>query len=684
MRGAGRTWTLRGLDRRDRFVALVLVASLALPYVAALVRARSAGWLPSGDAGMIGLFARDVLHGPLPLVGTPTTAGTYSNGPVVNHPGPIEFYALALPMLAFGSAAGMLVWTVVVNLASVLVATWVVFRRLGPSVGLWAAFVIGGVAWSQGPAALVDPINSDAGAVALLALVVLAWAVACGDRRLLPLLAVWSAYYSQLHLGNLPIGLAITGWALAVVLVRWVLERVRPSADDDAAAALGEPAVPAGERPADERSARGSTTPQRERWWPWLVGALGVSVVLWAPVLVDAATREPSNVRAMWEYSRVSDREAQGWSSALRQAGRALDPRPLVLRTGVSVGDFVRPLSALDVALAVAVVGGLVAIAIAWRRRSPAISLLAWTSLVLAAAGTVAAARVPRAGIIRLGFYRWTFLLSAVVAIVIGAAVIELVRDARERGGGPPTRAIAAARSAAVASVALLALAAAFVATPVHGREDVVWGMEGQVGDVVLPAVDGRANVHIVPYGTLAARSLAMPLALELESHGHHVTVPAYERRNYGPHRSPRERPPDVVVVLTSSLGPRAPGPGRLLVRASADPVSREALDALVEQARSAPVAISPNGDAMAASAGLDPRELRLWVQGIAEDPARRFTSRTALRLFADGYLTSPRLDPEALDTLLERGAPTLWKQDTVQVTMLTPEQFRAEYGPID
>lgn len=682
MREAGRTWTLRGLDRRGRVVALAVAASIALPYVAAVLRARSAGWLPSGDAGMIGLFARDVLHGPLPLVGTPTTADISGNGPVVNHPGPIEFYALALPMLVLGSTTGMLVWTVAVNLASALVATWVVFRRLGPSVGLWAALVIGGVAWSQGPAALVDPINSDAGAVALLTLVVLAWAVACGDRRLLPLLAVWSAYYSQLHLGNLPIGLAITGWALAVVLVRWILGRSRRGAAPEPIAEQvtadeqrGEPtAVPAGAPPAE----------RRERWWPWLLGAFAVSAILWAPVIVDAVTGEPSNLRATWAYSRVSDRQAQGWSSALRQAGRALDPRPLVLRTGVGVGDFVRPLSALDVALAVTVVGILVAIAISWRRRSLVISLLAWTSLVLAAAGTVAAARVPRVGIIRLGFYRWTFLLSAVVAIVLGAAVIELVRDARERGGGPSVRAIAAVRSVAVACVALLALAATFVATPVHGREDVVWGMERRVSDVVLPAVDGKANVHIVPFGTLAARSLAMPLALELESHGHHVTVPAYEGRNYGPHRSPKERAPDVVLVLTSSLGPRAPGPGRLLVRASADPVSRDALDALAEQARSAPVAISPNGDAMAANVGLDPSELRLWVQGMAKDPARRFTSRAALRLFADGYLTSPRLDPEALETLLERGAPTLWKQDTVQVTLLTPEQFESQYGPIE
>ena len=72
MRGPGRTWTLRGLDRQGRIVACIVAAGLALPYVAAAVRARSAGWLPSGDAGMIGLFARDVLHGPLPLVGTPT------------------------------------------------------------------------------------------------------------------------------------------------------------------------------------------------------------------------------------------------------------------------------------------------------------------------------------------------------------------------------------------------------------------------------------------------------------------------------------------------------------------------------------------------------------------------------------------------------------------------------------
>lgn len=672
-RAIDRTWRLRDLDRGDRRAAVALAVLLALPYAAAAIRARNGGWVPSGDAGMIGLFARDVLHGHPPLLNTPTTADVFGDGPPAHHPGPIQFYALALPMYLLGSTTGMLAWTVVANLASPLVAAWVVFRRCGPGVGLWAAVVLGAVAWSQGPALIVDPINSDAGAIALVGLAALAWAVACGDRRLLPLLAVWSAYYGQMYLGNLPIALAMVAWALAVVAVR--MARARSSRDRAGRPSEGDAAVAATPIPTDPSVPRAIVS--EGRWWPWLLGASLASLVLWAPVIVEAVVGDPSNVRLLWDYSSQDDRRTLGWSTGIRLAGHALDPRVLALRTGVDADDLLRRLAPVDTILAIVVVVGLTAVAVAWRRRSSAISLLASTVLVLTAVGIAVGAQVPIAGVTRLGFFRWTFAASVLAVLTFGAAAIDAARAAR------PVHRARWARPVGVAAAALLALSAALVAQPAHGREDVVWGMERRVSDAVLPAVEGKANVHVVPFGPLAARSLAMPLALDLESHGHRVTVPEYEVRNYGSHRSARSREPDVVVVLTGSLGPTKPGPGRSVLQTTTDPRSLDAYRLLVGQARGGPVVVSPQGDAMATAAGLDPEAFRLWVDGMRKDPARRLRDTTALRLFADGYLASPRMDPDAMATLLERDPPSLWGQDAVTVTVLTPRQFEAAYGRI-
>ncbi|QXC60999.1 hypothetical protein KSP35_22240 [Aquihabitans sp. G128] len=666
----------------------MVAALLAVPFVAAVYRARAAGWVPSGDAGMIGLFARDVLHGHLPRLGTPSTAGLVSDAVAPRHPGPIEFYALALPMAALGPTNGMLFWTAFANGASVLVAAWSAFRRLGPGLGLWAAFACGALAWSLGPAALVDPINSDAGAVPLLGLAVLAWAVAAGDRRLLPLLALWSAYYSQLHLGNLPLGLALTTWALAWPLAGWALPVVRrrrwrrgrrrtpaPPIEVVAAGVASDPSAAAPDGPSPARSGGVAA-----RWWPWALGALALTLVLWAPVLVDAAAGHPSNLRLIWEYGRLDDRSAVGWRSGLRQAGHALSPRAVVLRNGLQPVDLRQPLSTRGAVGAVAVVLGLAAVVARHRRRRPELALLAGTALAFAAAGAVVGAQVPTLQVFRLGYFRWEAVVSALAVVALGAAVlleVSALRVARR----PLVREWARLFGAWLV-IGITVLGAA-VAGPKHGREDDGYAMERRISAAVLPSVVGKEDVLLVPYGPLASRSLAMPLALDLEAHGHHVTVPDFEADNYGDHRRADRTDPDVVVVLGGSVGQPKPLPGPLLLQFSMDTERRAAVLELSEQARSSAVRISSEGPALARAAGVDPGTFALWVQRLPDEPARYLRNETALRLFQAGYLDAPQLDRSRLAELLDPVHRSLWSQDTVQVTILTPEQYRATYGAI-
>ena len=57
---------LRDLDRRQALVAVALVVALVVPFGASVLRARSIGWLPSGDDALIGLRAGQSIESPLP------------------------------------------------------------------------------------------------------------------------------------------------------------------------------------------------------------------------------------------------------------------------------------------------------------------------------------------------------------------------------------------------------------------------------------------------------------------------------------------------------------------------------------------------------------------------------------------------------------------------------------------
>src|SRR4051794_9652176 len=87
---------LRDLTRRQRWFAAVMVVMLLVPFGVGLYRAAHGHWLPSGDNALIALRTRDVFSHHPPLVGQPSTAAQYVQTSKARHPGPIEFYAMAL------------------------------------------------------------------------------------------------------------------------------------------------------------------------------------------------------------------------------------------------------------------------------------------------------------------------------------------------------------------------------------------------------------------------------------------------------------------------------------------------------------------------------------------------------------------------------------------------------------
>ena len=88
---------LRDLDGPERLVAALVGLLLVLPVVVSAGRAVADDLVPSGDEAGIAVRVHDVLSTDPPLTGLPSTSDLYGTGIRTMHPGPIEFYLLALP-----------------------------------------------------------------------------------------------------------------------------------------------------------------------------------------------------------------------------------------------------------------------------------------------------------------------------------------------------------------------------------------------------------------------------------------------------------------------------------------------------------------------------------------------------------------------------------------------------------
>lgn len=627
---------LRDLDRRQAVVAVALVALLLAPFAVSLARAAHVAWLPSGDDALIGLRARDAFSAERALIGQPSTSHLYADDVGAHHPGPIEFFWLAIPVRVLGASAGMLVGIALVNAASVLVALWVVLRRAGPGVAAWSAVVLSGALWAQGTALLSDPISSSAGSIPLLALAAVAWAVADGDVRLVPLGALLASWVLQQHLAIVGPAAALVAFGGAGLALHLVARFRRRRAEGEAAA--GEEA----------------------RWWPWLAGGAGVALVLWAPVLWQQATGDPGNVTAIVRYARTSDTPSVGLLAGARQAVRALGMPPLLLQwdlQGPALKD--GPVAWYDLLVALASYAALAAtVVLAWARRR-SLAVLALLVLVLAAAGVVTGSSIPDSvEAFRANFYRWMFVVAWLGLTALGWVGALAVRRALARRGQPVPAAVGRLGPILAVLVVLVPVVAAATTSGFDDerRDQRGFGAMRTVSDAAIERAEeeGATRVTLVPRGRAALLSSTSAMAMQLESAGYEVRVPPeLEARFWGDQRilQPGEDP-GLVLQLVTSRGPVPDGPGEVLATASLNEELRRELDPLVAAARGAEVVVAPDGEELLArhAPTADQRDfLRAAVEQLPTDPETVLTSATILELLADGYLTSPSLDPAAL-----------------------------------
>lgn len=667
---------LRDLDQRGRWVAVGLVALLLVPFAASAARAVHQAWLPSGDDALIGLRSLDVWSRHLPLVGQPSTSHLYGDKVSTAHPGPIEFYWLAVPVKLFGPAIGMILGSGLANLAGVAVAAWVVFRRAGPAAGAWSLVVLGGVLWSEGTALLTDPISSNAGGLPLLALAALAWAVCDGDLRLLPLAAAFGSWVAQQHLAIVApaatmVALAVAGTVLAVVAQR----RGRSTSR----AASTEPGTPA---PAQ---GVGPT----ERIWPWVAGAAAVVAVCWWPVVWQQLTGHPGNITAVLDYAGASTQAKLGWAAGVRQGVRALGLPPLLVRSDLGGQDFSgAPLGVAEaVAAAVGYLVLAVTVVVGWRRRRP-LALLAATALVLAIGGVYNGHSIPDSiEAFRVNFYRWTFVVAWLSWIVFGwLAAIGASELVSRRVPAPQ---VSWGRVGPVlAAVALFLPAVGAVATA--GRDDQRRDQAGFrimriAADAAVAEAEGHGRVTLVLRGSSAILASGPALTMALTAHGHDVVLPGVEARFYGSHRvlQPGDDPGGIVLQLVTGRGSVPPGPGRVIAHEDLNRELNVALAPLATEARRSTVRVAPGGDRLLRR--FWPKEgerrfVRSLLAQVAQRPEAVLGDAKLLAVVADGYFTSPRFDPDRLAAAARRlPARTVNEDDVFEVRVLTRAELAEE-----
>jgi hypothetical protein len=209
-----------------RWIGWAATAAVCLPIAFATVRGLVRGWRPTGDDAFIALRATDVFSSHTPLIGS-ASAAAEASGRTMNHPGPLLFDALAVPVQLLGPSVGTAVGVGLVNIAAVVVIAWLVRRQFGTATAALAMGLCGLLTWSIGSELLYDPWNPFAALLPFAAFLVAAWSVASGDLPAAPVAVVAGSLVLQTHLSYsvLVPGVAVVTVGMAVA--RFLADRGR-------------------------------------------------------------------------------------------------------------------------------------------------------------------------------------------------------------------------------------------------------------------------------------------------------------------------------------------------------------------------------------------------------------------------------------------------------------------------
>ncbi|HSP36756.1 MAG TPA: hypothetical protein VLR26_03280 [Frankiaceae bacterium] len=234
-----------------------------------------------------------------------------------HHPGPMEFYLLALPYRLAGAAPVSLPAATLVSNIGCLVGIAILLRRhAGIPAMLLGLIAAGACLLAAAPGFLVNDWNPYLPFLPFTLAVLACWAVLEGDRWALPLSLSIASLCVQSHVGY-AVGVgAIAVAVAALALVKGRLSRRQTDAADETRVIL------------------------RRRWLAPVALSIGVLLLLWLPVVVQQVTHRPGNITLLLRYFSSTSPDwsyTQGLRELSTSVGRlpalvfAVSPRPRFL-----------------------------------------------------------------------------------------------------------------------------------------------------------------------------------------------------------------------------------------------------------------------------------------------------------------------------------------------------------------
>ena len=207
--------------RRQWIFALCMGLWFTLAATAA-ARAVLAGWYPVGDEALIAIRALDVFGPHHPLLGTAASVAL-GGGVYTNHPGPMLFDLVALPVQVMGVGSGLAVGIAFVNFLTGAIALVFAWRQGAARATVAVALGLCALVWSGGSQLLIDPYNPTVSMLPFFAVLVLSWALINRDLAAAPFLIAIGSFCVQTNIAyvitTIPVMCIALGW-LAVSLVR--------------------------------------------------------------------------------------------------------------------------------------------------------------------------------------------------------------------------------------------------------------------------------------------------------------------------------------------------------------------------------------------------------------------------------------------------------------------------------
>ena len=462
----------------------VALALTLLPLVvsALYLRLFHGDFVNTGDFSLTELQTRDIGHNWVEL-------GAFSRDGWF-HPGPALFYALApIYRLLGGAAVNLHVAALAVNAAAIAGMGFVARRRGGLPLLLVTLVAVALAVRTLG----VDPVrmawNPWMAVLPYGLVLLLVWAMACGERWALPAAVVAGTFAAQTHVGYVALALP-----LVILGAVWLVV-----------------ATPAGER--------------RRLVVPALVAG-AAAAVMWLPPAVEALTNDPGNARTVVSWFREGGNGPQeastlsaGWNVAVTSQWSVLpewafgNRPPTLAQTPAALADPRPPVLLLVVAAA--------SLYLVRRRVPGAVQLVAvWA--VATVAGVVSTARTV-GGVYqyRTGFVTVLGMIGGIVVLWAGWTALAAWRPRLERRVLVPGALAVLAALAVVSSVAHVQAGEPEETSTELAREllpRLVDALPPGEGDVV---VDGRS------FGAIGFRSAVV---VELNRAGIDAYLPAGER----------------------------------------------------------------------------------------------------------------------------------------------------------